>query len=97
MNVKKSIIISCIFSFAYVGFATFSVLNMYPKDIFYNYLPNSISLLIEFVTLPAYIISFGYRFCESEIIYPVFIIQILMFILVRYLTFLIIKKISKKT
>lgn len=69
-------------AFSYVGFGTLSVCSVYPDDIFYG----SWSLWGLLVTLPVTIISFGYRYAEADTVYPVFIIQFVMFLL----TFLIL-------
>lgn len=72
----------------YVGFGTLSVCSIYPSDYFYGDW-TFIGLLITF---PVTFISFGYRYSESEVLYPVFIIQIVMF----FLTFLILGTVLKK-
>ena len=71
----------------YVGFGTISVFSVYPADRFYG----NWSSYGLFITFPVSAISFGYRYAESEIIYPVFIIQFVMFIL----TFLILSAFIK--
>ncbi|WP_395063532.1 hypothetical protein [Flavobacterium sp.] len=67
-------------SFIYVAIATLSVCSIYPDDFFYG----EWSLIGLVVTFPVSIISFGYRFAESNLLYPVFIIQLVMF----FITFL---------
>ncbi|HYG37200.1 MAG TPA: hypothetical protein VD908_01215 [Cytophagales bacterium] len=71
-------------AFLYVGFATLTVCSVYPDDLFYG----SWSLLGLIITFPVSIISSGYRYAESESLFPVFIIQFVMFIL----TFLFLSK-----
>lgn len=71
----------------YVGFATLTVCSVYPADLFYG----DWSLLGLIVTLPVSIISFGYRYADAESLYPVFIIQLVMFIL----TFLVLSMFIK--
>jgi hypothetical protein len=66
----------------YVGFGTLAVCSVYPADIFYG----SWSLWGLLITFPVTIVSFGYRYAEADTIYPVFIIQFIMFLL----TFLIL-------
>ena len=73
---------------AYVGFGTLSVCSIYPSDYFYG----DWTLIGLLITFPVTIISFGYRYAESEVLYPVFIIQIIMFLL----TFLILETVLKK-
>lgn len=75
-------------AFLYVGFGTLSVCSVYPADPFYG----EWSLFGLLITFPVSIISFGYRYTEANLLYPVFIIQILMFIL----TFLILTTFIKK-
>ncbi len=67
---------------SYVGFGTLSVCSIYPADPFYG----EWSIFGLLITFPVSIISFGYRYAEANLLYPVFIIQIIMFIL----TFLIL-------
>ena len=43
------------------------------------------------ITFPISIVSFGNRYAESKLLFPVFIIQVVMFVL----TFLILSKIIK--
>ncbi len=69
-------------AFSYVGLGTLAVCSVYPADIFYG----SWSLWGLLITFPVTIISFGYRYAEADTIYPVFIIQFVMFLL----TFLIL-------
>jgi hypothetical protein len=95
MIIKNSSILSLSFLLIYVGFATISVLSIYPKDNLHGYLPDTISLFVTFITFPASMLSFGFRYAESEILFPVFIIQLIMFILVWFVSFLIIKKLTQ--
>ncbi|WP_177766300.1 hypothetical protein [Flavobacterium sp. I3-2] len=69
-------------AFLYVGLGTLSVCSIYPADPLYG----NWSLYGLLISLPVSAVSFGYRFAESKIIYPVFIIQFAMFLL----TFLIL-------
>jgi len=57
---------------------------MYPGDLFYS----EWSLYSLILTLPVSAISFGYRFMENDVLYPVFLIQLIMFALL----FLILRK-----
>jgi hypothetical protein len=66
----------------YVGFGTVSVCSVYPSDRFYA----GWAELGLLVTFPICFISFSYRYTESELLYPVFIIQLVMFVI----TFLIL-------
>ena len=72
----------------YVGFGTFAVCSVYPADTFYG----GWSMWGLVITLPVTIISFGYRFAEAHTIYPVFIIQLVMFLL----TFLLLSSFIRK-
>ena len=72
----------------YVGFGTLSVCSVYPDDLFYG----EWSLFGLLITFPVSIISFGYRYAEADILYPVFIIQTIMF----FLTFFILGNFIKK-
>lgn len=71
----------------YVAFGTLTVCSVYPKDLFYG----DWSLLGLIITFPVSIISFGYRYAESDLLYPVFIIQFIMFWLIFYILGMIIK------
>lgn len=62
---------------SYVGFGTLSVCSVYPTDAFYG----EWSVFGLLITFPVSIISFGYRYAEPKILYPVFIIQTIMFFL----------------
>jgi hypothetical protein len=64
-----------LFVIVYNVLALITVLGLFPKDIFY-WENND---LIIFITFPISLISFGYRYGQSEPIYPVFIIQAVMF------------------
>jgi len=75
-------------AFVYVGLGTLSVCSLYPADYFYG----DWSLYVLLITFPVSIISFGFRFAEADIIYPVFIIQFAMFILTFYILSLLTKK-----
>ena len=56
---------------------TIAICSIYPSDAFYFYHSEFLFLF----TLPVTIISFGYRFMQSEPLWPVFIIQTIMFII----------------
>lgn len=71
----------------YVGLGTLSVCSVYPSDPFYG----SWSTFGLLITFPVSVISFGYRFAESQNLYPVFIIQLVMLLV----TYLILRKILK--
>jgi hypothetical protein len=71
-----------IFSILYVGFGTFSVLSIYPKDMFYGQWAN-IGLMITF---PVTVISFGIRFAESGLLVYVYITQFIMLLLTYFIT-----------
>lgn len=72
----------------YVALGTLSVCSVYPHDLFYG----DWSLFGLLITFPVSIISFGYRYGESHILYPVFIIQFVMFVLTFFILGSIIKK-----
>lgn len=74
-------------AFGYVGLGTLSVCSVYPDDLFYG----DWALFGLLITFPVSIISFGFRYGESQMLYPVFIIQFVMFIL----TFFIVGSIKK--
>lgn len=72
---------------AYVGIGTLSVCSILPNDRFYNEW-----FLVGLVfTFPVTIVSFAYRYAEGNVLYPVFIIQAIMFVL----TFLIFSNLLK--
>lgn len=74
-------------SLFYVGIATFSVCSVYPKDLFYG----EWSQYGLILTFPVSVISFGYRYMDADLLYPVFIIQFIMF----FLMFLILSSFIK--
>jgi hypothetical protein len=78
-RIKKSFIIS----FAYVGLGTLSVLSVYPADPLYG----GWSLWGLLATFPVTIISFGYRYAESRVIFPVLIIQTLMLLITWFIVY----------
>lgn len=75
-------------SFLYVLLGTLSVCSIYPKDLFYG----EWSLFCLIITFPVSIISFGYRYAESNLLYPVFIIQLIMFFLTFNILSLVLKE-----
>ena len=64
-------------SLCYVGLGTLTILSIYPKDALYG----NWVLVSSLITLPVTFLSFGYRYAQSEPLYPVFIIQSVMFVL----------------
>jgi len=62
-------------SLFYVGLGTLSVCSIYPKDLFYG----SWSLFGLIITFPLSIVSFGYRYANADLLYPVFLIQLIMY------------------
>ena len=72
----------------YVSLSLISVCSVYPDDMLYG----EWSVIGILITFPISIISFGFRFSNSELIYPVFIIQGFMFIP----TFIIISKLVNR-
>jgi hypothetical protein len=77
-------------SLFYVSLGTLSVCSVYPKDLFYG----DWSLYGLLLTFPVSIFSFGYRYAESNLLYPVFIIQFIMFFITFFLLSFFIR--SKK-
>ena len=75
-------------SFLYVLLGTLSVCSIYPKDLFYG----EWSLFCLIITFPVSIISFCYRYVESNLFYPVFIIQLIMFFLTFNILSLVLKE-----
>jgi len=90
MNEFKSFVksrkIELILSALYVGAGTFAVCNIAGRDLFYG----EWSEYILWITFPVTIISFGYRYAETDYLLPVLIIQFIMFVL----TFLLLCLIS---
>ncbi|HTJ50118.1 MAG TPA: hypothetical protein VL443_11725 [Cyclobacteriaceae bacterium] len=72
----------------YVGFGTIAVCSVYPSDPFYD----SWSEWWLLITFPVIVVSFGYRYAEAHILWPVFIIQFIMFVSV----FLALSSLLKK-
>lgn len=80
-------------SLFYVGLGTLSVCSIYPKDLFYG----EWSQYGLILTFPVCIISFGYRYAASNLLYPVFGIQLIMFFFnFFYLEFINEKKKKRK-
>lgn len=65
------------FLFLYVSFGTLSVCSLLTTDLFYS----DWAFWGFIASFPVSIISFGYRFMDSSNLFPVFIIQIVVFIL----------------
>ncbi len=66
---------------AYVGIGTLSVCSIFPDDAFYN----EWFVVGTVFTFPVSIVSFGYRYAEGDLLYPVFIIQGIMFVLTFFI------------
>jgi hypothetical protein len=81
-----------IISFLYVGLGTLTVCSVYGSDIFHGEW-TSFTFLITF---PVIILSFGYRYAEPHNLFPVFIIQIIMFIITFFILNLFIKNKTEK-
>jgi hypothetical protein len=82
----KALIIALI----YVGFGTLTVCSVYPDDTFYL---GGWAIFGMIITFPVSIISFGYRYANANDLQPVFIIQLIMFLLTYLLlAFFILKK-----
>ena len=69
--------LALLISIIYVGLGTLSVCSIYPFDPLYG--DWSFTCLI--LTFPVSIISFGFRYGEANLLYPVIIIQFVVFIL----------------
>ena len=80
--------LAILIALGYVGLGTLSVCSVYPADLFYDEWV-WFGLLVSF---PVSIISFGYRYADPQLLYLVFIIQVVMF----FLTFLILGTFMKK-
>lgn len=74
-------------SLFYVSLGTLSVCSIYPKDLFYG----DWSLYGLLLTFPVSVVSFGFRYAESNLLYPVFIIQLIMLSITFFLLSLFIK------
>ncbi|MEI6089072.1 MAG: hypothetical protein WCR42_01330 [bacterium] len=79
-------------SIFYVGLSIISICAIYPDDLLYG----DWALIGILITFPINVISFGFRFAISDIIYPVFIIQGFMFIPTFLIITSLIKTIKKK-
>ena len=88
MNLIANRKLAFLISLIYVSIGTLSVCSVYPKDNFNG----DWSLYGLLLTFPVSIISFGYRYADSESLFPVFIIQIVMLII----TFLVLRIFIKK-
>ena len=77
MKKGTTYIYSALISFLYVGFGTIIVLYLYPEDPFFgDWIRNSF-----WATLPVGCISFAYRYAEPNSYFPIFLIQLGVFIL----------------
>ena len=74
--------------FLYVGIGTLSICAVYPHDALWC--GDWIMFPLLF-TLPVTFISFGYRFAEADVLYPVFIIQAVVLLICLGIAFLICK------
>jgi hypothetical protein len=81
-------ILALMIALIYVGLGTLAVCSVYPSDTFYG----DWSLYGLLITFPVSVISFGYRYADSLLLYPVFIIQTVMFIMTFFILQLFIKK-----
>jgi hypothetical protein len=75
MNKKKKILINS-FVVIYNLLSLIALFGCYPEDLFYC----KYNIFILFLTFPISCFSLIYRYSQSEPIYPVFIIQAIMFI-----------------
>lgn len=66
---------------AYAGIGTLSVCSILTGDPFYN----EWFVVGTVFTFPVSIISFAYRYAEGDLLYPVFIIQAIMFVLTFFI------------
>ncbi len=74
-------------SLFYVALGTLSVCSVYRKDLLYG----DWSLYGLLLTFLVSVFSFGFRYAESNILYPVFIIQLIMFFITFFLVSIFIK------
>jgi hypothetical protein len=86
MNKQK--IIALLFSFVYVGLGTVTVFTCYGADKIFIHWPWYIVLL----TFPVTIISQAVRFGVIEYVIPVSVIQFIMFGLVYFIIYRILKR-----
>ncbi len=63
-------------AFLYVGYGTLAVCSVYPSDLFHGEWAGWSVI----PTFPVTIISFGLRFADGHTLYPVFIVQSIMFV-----------------
>ena len=75
-------------SLIYVGIGTLAVCSIAGRDPLYG----EWSLYALIFTFPVTIISFGYRFAETDYLLPVLVIQSIMFIFCYLLLTLVIKR-----
>jgi hypothetical protein len=76
MNVKKRKFFILFISLIYVMISTISIFSLYPRDLMFN----NYSIYGLIFTFPISIFSFGVRYANPEIFYPILGIQVLMFI-----------------
>jgi hypothetical protein len=74
----KKIPIAFWIAFVYVGFGSVSVCSLYPDDLLYG----DWAIWGYLFTFPISIVSFIFRYANASILYPVFIIQLVMLIIV---------------
>ena len=83
--------LSILITIFYVSLSLISVCSVYPDDLFYG----EWSWIGILITLPISIISFGFRFATSELLYPVFIIQGFMIIPTYFIVSKLISRFKK--
>lgn len=81
MKINKT---SYLISLLYVVLGTVSVLSVYPKDLLFG----EWSLYGVLFTFPVSIISFGYRYAESDSVTPVYFIQFSMLLFIWVIFYL---------
>ena len=86
MQIKKTFRKIYLGIILYVGIGTLSVCAIYPHD---TLACGEWIVLPLLLTFPANIVSFGYRFFEAEILYPVFIIQAIVLLIWLGIAFLV--------
>ena len=92
-------IIVAILTIAYVVLGTLFALSLYARDNLSSFVdwsnPSDFMVILSVITYPAYVISFGIRFAQSDLLWPVYIIQFVTLVLFLYLADYMVRRIFR--
>jgi len=90
-KIRQRIILAFII-LVYNSIGLFTVCSVMGSDFYYG----DWTILMSILTFPIIIVSFIYRYIQTEPLYPIFIIQLIVLILTLYLGDFIIRRINNK-